>query len=1135
MEAIAVGLVKDFVADSAKSLLGAIISRIGNEIALAWGLKADLRNLQQELRRVDALLLGADNVGPSENTFLDDWVRKVRAVAYQAEDVLDEHAYEVLKRKLALNIQQRGQLRRPKTTVRFFFSWSSNPAVFRIRMAHRVRSLKESIGQVYADANHLGIKPINVASGQSTYDGGATHDAIVEDPLGVRRERPDHQGLIGRDHDQAQIIDLVRDASNTDQLLSVVGVFGMAGLGKTSLCRRISQTEELKGYFDEQIWICVSHDFTVKQLLNDMVKQVDPKANAISSIEAGIKRLQDKLKGKKYVLVLDDVWDTLVQKWEPLRSSLQDIGGAKGTTILVTSRMRETIANLKTLNCDLKRGIMNDPCIYALGFLTKKDDVDFDERGNVESCKMHDVVHTLARVVSREEYLCLSLTKDESVNGVASEIRHLSLDSEPSLSMELGNNLRTLIASSASIPRMEFIMGSKCLRALSMVNVGLVELPDSIGELKQLRYLDISENNKIKVLPEGLTKLYNLQTLRVGYTTFSATFQDNFPKLPQGFTKLVNLRHLSAADTSTRIGIPANLGALTRLQTLPILDLCNDLGGKISELGTLNKLKGRLTIMGLENVEIEEANKVNLGTKGNIAMLGLSWADSPGRNKDEEDKDEKVLGALQPHSNLGALDIRGYPLQMLPQWVMEMTGYGGNPLSRLVSLRITGCGAIEQLPSLKNLVALRSLFIENCTRLISPPDLEQLTSLQELRLIKLSSLPSISSNGSLESCTSLRQLKLHNCYAMKNLPNITPLVNLRWLAIVNCTKMTCLPVGISNLPNLELLEIGPFSPELTTFPFPDDINLLSKSLRTLAIHAQGMDEAINLPNQIQHLLYLWHLDIHGLNCSEALQGWLGNLTSLTTLSLRRLPCDFPPSLPSLENLVALQSLEIECCKLTSLPNLKCFPSLNRLILVGLKSLRKIDEDNACQSSSSLHELVLGDCDGLEDLPDFSHLPNLKNLKIEGIRMTCWPAGISNLSKLSSLSISPLSPELHAFPFPNDANLLPTSLSRLALNAKGMNKVTSLPDQIQGIPDLKALAITGFKCLEALPEWLGDLTSLRLLCLGNLPLVKCLPVMKRLTELKCLYISHCTHLKELYGSTTGSEWSKIKHIADVEIY
>lgn len=224
------GVVKDFVADSAKSLLGAIISRIGNEIALAWGFKADLQNLQQELRTVDALLLGADNVGPSKNPLLDDWVRKVRAVAYQAEDVLDEYAYEVLKRKLALNIQQRAQLRRPKTKVRLFFSWSSNPAVFRIRMAHKVRSLKESIGQVYAGANRLGIKPIKVASGKSTSDGGATHDATVEDPLGVRRERPDHQGLIGRDHDQAQIIDLVRDASNSDQLLSVVGVFGMAGM-----------------------------------------------------------------------------------------------------------------------------------------------------------------------------------------------------------------------------------------------------------------------------------------------------------------------------------------------------------------------------------------------------------------------------------------------------------------------------------------------------------------------------------------------------------------------------------------------------------------------------------------------------------------------------------------------------------------------------------------------------------------------------------------------------------------------------------------------------------------------------------------------------------------------------------------
>ena len=55
------------------------------------------------------------------------------------------------------------------------------------------------------NANTLGIKPIKVASGKRTYDCAATNNAIVEDPIGVRRERPDHQGLIGRDHDQALI------------------------------------------------------------------------------------------------------------------------------------------------------------------------------------------------------------------------------------------------------------------------------------------------------------------------------------------------------------------------------------------------------------------------------------------------------------------------------------------------------------------------------------------------------------------------------------------------------------------------------------------------------------------------------------------------------------------------------------------------------------------------------------------------------------------------------------------------------------------------------------------------------------------------------------------------------------------
>ncbi|KAJ8428271.1 hypothetical protein Cgig2_009970 [Carnegiea gigantea] len=180
MEAIATDLVKD----SVESLLKSIVTSIGKEIALAWGFKDNLKDLPRKLTRLNYLLSGAE----SKNPLLRDWVKNIAEVAYRAEDVVDEYACEVLKRKLTLRDMASMQpLLRFKTRVRFFcFSRSSNPVLLHVRMAHKVKSLKESIAEVYADAQVLGIKPVEVAAASSS---STDHTTATEMALQWQREQ----------------------------------------------------------------------------------------------------------------------------------------------------------------------------------------------------------------------------------------------------------------------------------------------------------------------------------------------------------------------------------------------------------------------------------------------------------------------------------------------------------------------------------------------------------------------------------------------------------------------------------------------------------------------------------------------------------------------------------------------------------------------------------------------------------------------------------------------------------------------------------------------------------------------------------------------------------------------------------
>ena len=74
-------------------------------------------------------------------------------------------------------------------------------------------------------------------------------------------------------------------------------------------------------------------------------------------------------------------------------------------------------------------------------------------------------------------------------------------------------------------------------------------------------------------------------------------------------------------------------------------------------------------------------------------------------------------------------------------------------------------------------------------------------------------------------------------------------------------------------------------------------------------------------------------------------------------------------------------------------------------------------------------------------------------------------------------------------------------------------------------------------MKALPEWLGNLSSLQTLLLNrnkNLMEMPTVQATRRLTKLKQLYISSCPELKERCAKEKGTEWSKIAHIPYIEI-
>ena len=93
------------------------------------------------------------------------------------------------------------------------------------------------------------------------------------------------------------------------------------------------------------IWVCVSDNFDVKMIVEKILQSAKNKPEELE-MEPLIENLKKEIDGKKYLLVLDDVWNEIRQKWLELTTLLMD--GAVGSRILVTTRSNKVAEITKT-------------------------------------------------------------------------------------------------------------------------------------------------------------------------------------------------------------------------------------------------------------------------------------------------------------------------------------------------------------------------------------------------------------------------------------------------------------------------------------------------------------------------------------------------------------------------------------------------------------------------------------------------------------------------------------------------------------------------------------------------------------------------------------------------------------------
>jgi len=218
----------------------------------------------------------------------------------------------------------------------------------------------------------------------------------------------------------------------------------------------------------------------------------------------------------------------------------------------------------------------------------------------------------------------------------------------------------------------------KHLRYLSIARTNTSTLPENIGKMKLLQYINLCGCKSLVNLPSSIVMLQHLRFLNIAGTGIS--------NIPKGFHGLANLRNLYM--------FPVHMDG----------DWCS-----LEELGPLSQLT-RLHISGLDNVSSPSfATKARIGEKVRLRYLSLECTCRIGHDgqlviKDEEGIPElqqqqlieEVLNEFHPPLGLENLEIIWYFGQRLPRWMMSTAVV---PLGSLRILSMEDLAYCMELPN----------------------------------------------------------------------------------------------------------------------------------------------------------------------------------------------------------------------------------------------------------------------------------------------------------------------------------------------------------------------------------------------------------------------------------------------------
>ncbi|OMO50860.1 Disease resistance protein [Corchorus capsularis] len=877
----------------------------------------------------------------------------------------------------------------------------------------------------------------------------------------VRETGPtvDESKVYGRREEVKQVLDLLVSNSN----VWVIPIVGIGGIGKTTLAQLVYNDQRLDGHFDLKIWVSLYDNFSTKKIVSKILECVTKHRCASSEMIVLQSQLQESVCGKRYLIVLDDVWNDDQDEWDEVRNLLRC--RAEGSKIMVTTRSEKVASLMSSSPPYLLEALTKDDCwtLFKQRAFADGEENAFPNllpigQQIIDKCKG---VPLAAKMLGgllrfkREEDEWLRVRESDLWNLNVGENRilsvlRLSFDRFPS-------HLKRCFAYCAIFPRNYRVDKEKLIQ--QWIAGGLIQLT---ADDYQNTYEQIGNEYFSDLLKMSFFQAVD----RCSATTMEYKIHDLIYDLAKSVAgnEFMLLENCSMQRTCIRSYQTDAISNHLPEARHALVD-CDYNSNLIPEALYDAKMLCTLNLLSSGDIS-EKALRRIVSAFRHLKSLSLAGS-----------------GIKTLHRSIGDLiylrylDLSNTLLEKLPATIGH--------LCNLRTLNLSGCGHLIELPGeTTKLINLRHLNIKDCERLVHlPAHVGNLDSLQTLPIFIVG------------------YKQENNLHQLMKLQHLRGELKIKRLENGRCSHLQGNFMYNLQLHSLELLW--------------GDENRSKLNDYTSRPIGQSEAESSILLQRLCPNHNIRRLFIKGYAGSN-FPGWMSSNLFNNLKELKIVDCKGCESLPLLGQLPALTSLTIQgmdnMAKIDSEfcgTSMRPFPSLNNLSFRDFPVLRiwESADANPAEAFPCLRRLSIINCPLLNTIPWF---PSLQHLEVQN----CDPLILRSVAEqktLLTLSIDSFT-ELPFILKPLSENC---SLLR-SLTVVSCPKLPSLPNNLGKLTALKSLKIGWCKMLDNLPSQLANLSSLETLEIIECPRLITLPdgIFERLSLLRSLSIENCNALTSL---------------------